>query len=231
MHTRFRPRFRVPLCVSALLVLLTTSAPSFALPILSEIFYDAVGSDRAKVFTEIAGPPGFRLDGWSLVGVNGDTGLPYRTIDLSGAVIPPDGILVVATSRATGALLAVRDFVADVDWQNGPDVVELWTSAGLRADALQYGLTNGPPLGEGTPAVDVEAGLALARRAGLLDTDDNATDFVVADPTPGTVPGRVETVGEPISAAFLALLFGGPLLAARAATAARRLPGRRPRGR
>ncbi len=41
----------------------------FALPILNEVFYDAEGSDRESAFTEILGEPGFRFDGFHLVGI------------------------------------------------------------------------------------------------------------------------------------------------------------------
>jgi hypothetical protein len=39
--------------------------------------------------------------------------------------------------------------------------------------------------GEGMPAPDVSAGLSLARVFADVDSDDNASDFVISMPTPG----------------------------------------------
>ncbi len=66
---------------------------------------------------------GMLLDGWSLVGINGTNGNAYLTIDLAGAVIPADGVFVVATASANAAIALAIDWVANVDWQNGPDAV------------------------------------------------------------------------------------------------------------
>ena len=156
-----------------------------ATPIIQEVFYDALGPDRSFVFTELYGSPGTSLDGWSLVGMNGANGMPYRTLDLTGAVIPTDGLLVLATASAVGTLLAVRDFVANVDWQNGPDAVLLYDAFGGLADALQYGSAGTHNRGAGAPAPDPPAGLGLTRDALSADTGDNATDFFASPKTPG----------------------------------------------
>ena len=71
-----------------------------ALPLLNEVFYDAAGPDASSAFTEILGEPGEVLDGWSLLGINGADREIYRQIDLTGAVIPDDGLLVIGTARA-----------------------------------------------------------------------------------------------------------------------------------
>jgi hypothetical protein len=191
-----------------------------ATPWLHEVFYDAEGADSSLVFTEIAGAPGLSLDGFRLVGIDGATGLVYRTLDLTGALIPEDGLLVIATSRAVGAVLAVRDFVADVDWQNGPEAVQLWDAASTVIDALQYGEAGALQLGEGLFAPDPDSGFSLTRDLLGSDTGDNRVDFQVATPTPGT--GRrlsSAPVPEPTMWPSLAL---GLLLAGRASW------GRRP---
>ena len=103
------------------------------------------------------------LDGWSLVGINGGTGLPYRTLDLTGATIPGDGLLVVATSSAEAGLAAVRDFIANVDWQNGPDAVQLVDPFMSIVDAIQYGNAGINNAGFGLPALDSPAGSSLSR--------------------------------------------------------------------
>ena len=160
-----------------------------AVPLLSEIMYDGIGTDAETVFTEIYGTAGQDLTGWSLVGVNGSNGLDYRTVDLTGATIPADGILVIATSSASGNALAARDFSGSVDWQNGPDAVQLRDAAGALVDAIQYGDAGAFNAGEGDPAPDVGGGYSLARTSLAFDANDNLLDFQVFDvPTPGTVP-------------------------------------------
>jgi hypothetical protein len=171
-----------------------TARDAYSLPILSEVLYDGQGSDAREVFTELSGPPGMLLDGWSLVGVNGSSGVVYRTVDLSDAIIPGDGILVIATASAVGALLLHRDFVAPVDWQNGPDAVQLRNTGNDIIDALQYGDAAEHNAGEGTPAPDVSAGFSLSRDEFGTDTDNNINDFKAGMPTPGE---RAAAVPEP----------------------------------
>jgi hypothetical protein len=76
-----------------------------------------------------------------------------------------------------------------VDFQNGPDSIVLRNATGV-LDALGYGdFTAAVFAGEGSAAVDVNAGRSLARLDVLLDSNDNATDFSVLDtPTPGSLP-------------------------------------------
>ena len=98
-------------------------------PLIQEVYYDHPGADGNKVFTEIYGPPGISLDNYYLKGINGYDEDVYNTVDLSGAVLPSNGLLVVAGSGFT-TLPAGSYFVGDVDWQNGPDAVQLWYDAG-----------------------------------------------------------------------------------------------------
>jgi len=185
-----------------------------ALPVISEVLYDQAGADGGGVFTELYGPAGTSLDGWTLVGVNGRDGVAYRAVDLSGATFPADGILVLATAGADPALAAQRDLVAAVDWQNGPDALRLLDAGGDLVDALQYGEAGRFDSGEGTPAEDVAPGYSLARDAYGTDTGDNARDFLpLAAPTPGgglQVAGassgspRAASVPAPATASLLA---------------------------
>ena len=132
------------------------------------------------------------LDGWSLVGINGGTGLPYRTLDLTGATIPTDGLLVVATSSAESGLAAVRDFIANVDWQNGPDAVQLVDPFMSIVDAIQYGSAGINNAGFGLPALDPPAGSSLSRDLFGTQTFDNASDFTMGLPSPGLGPTPIE---------------------------------------
>ena len=72
--------------------------------VIQEVVYDGPGTDPDDVFTEIFGAPGTDLSGWSLAGINGADGMVYRSIDLSGQIIPADGIFLVVTSAANAAL-------------------------------------------------------------------------------------------------------------------------------
>ena len=59
-------------------------------------------------------------------------------------------------------------------------------------DALGYGVpimtpaANGFSCYEGTPAPRTPPGMSLTR-TGAADSDDNSVDFVVAEPTPGSL--------------------------------------------
>ena len=166
--------------------------------VLSEVLYDAAGTDNGNVFVELFGAPGTVLDGLLLEGVNGADGVVYRSIGLSG-VIPPDGVFVIGDDSGDGTtLVGNADLVAEVDFQNGPDSVVLRDAAGI-LDALGYGdFTGGVFAGEGSPAADVPGGSSLARFNPLLDTDNNLADFLALDlPTPGSVPASASAVPLP----------------------------------
>jgi hypothetical protein len=160
--------------------------------LISELYYDGPSTDSPHVFTELAGPPGMNLAGFTLVGVNGADGAEYATVPLDGIVIPDDGILVLAMVDATGPALAARDAIAAVDWQNGPDSVQVRYPGGAISDALQYGSAPNPG-GEGAFSPDVPAGSSLSRDAVVTDTNNNATDFsVLAVPTPGVIAAPID---------------------------------------
>ena len=179
--------------LSLLLLVVVLLAPPIASAQfhIHEVLYDGVGTDADDAFTEIVGAPGSILDGWRLVGINGGNGEIYRDLDLTGAVIPADSILVIATSNAAGTVLEERDFTANVDWQNGPDTVQLRDSTDTVIDALQYGDAGEFNSGEGVPANTVPAGRSLSRDRSSSDSDDNATDFSPLNPpTPGSLSGN-----------------------------------------
>lgn len=172
---------------------------------IQEVLYDGPDGDADDVFTELFGSPGTSLTGWSLVGINGFDGILYRSIDLTGNVIPVDGVFVLTTVSANATLAAQSDFTANVDWQNGPDAVQLWNGATL-IDALQYGDAGIFNAGEGGIALDVAAGISLSRDTLGTDTNDNSADFTASTPTPGIGPAVAPV---PIPAA--AWLFGSAL--------------------
>jgi hypothetical protein len=74
----------------------------------------------------------------------------------------------------------------NVNWQNGPDAVQLLDSDDNIVDALQYGNAGQFNSGEGAFASDVAPGKTLTRDNAHADTDDNKADFSSADPTVGS---------------------------------------------
>ena len=112
----------------------------------------------------------------------------------------------MATASAIDTLLSVRDFVANVDWQNGPDAIRLYNSLGEIADALQYGDAGAHNRGEGVAALDAPAGFALTRDALGTDSGDNKSDFSISAPTPGA---RLHAVAIPEPSTLALILLAG----------------------
>jgi hypothetical protein len=181
------------------------AAPAAALPVISEVFYDAVGSDDGLSFVELYGLPGASLEGLTLEGVNGANGDVGPVVSLAGA-IPEGGFFVVADARADGTTsVAVAHLLANFDFQNGPDSIVLRAGASV-LDAVGYGIFLAGEIfaGEGQPAPDPPAGSSLERFFADVDSGDNAADFgVLAAPTPGSAP--LQGVPEPATAACLGL--------------------------
>ena len=183
--------------------------PARALPVISELLYDAVGSDDGRGFVEIYGAPGTSLDGMRIEGVNGSGGALGPVLLLSGA-IPADGFFVLADDLAGGpTLVANADLVLSFDFQNGPDSVVLRSDAQV-FDAVGYGVFAAGDVfaGEGAAAPTTPAGSSLARHFADVDTNDNAADFAaLATPTPGS--GPLAPVPEPRTALLFALGLAG----------------------
>jgi endonuclease I len=75
-----------------------TPAPGSGDPWINELHYDDSGPDEGE-FVEIAGPVGFNLNGWSLIGYNGADGTSYGSVALSGP-IPDQGECIGTMSFA-----------------------------------------------------------------------------------------------------------------------------------
>jgi hypothetical protein len=188
--------------VLALAIVLGLSSTAAALPLISEVFYDAVGSDDGQSFVEIYGAPGTVLDGFVIEGVNGSNGAATHNLTLAGT-ISGDGVFLLADSASGGSTSVVgADLILDFDFQNGPDSIRLLAADASVLDAVGYGVF-GPDdvfAGEGDAAEDGPAGSSLARLFADVDTNDNAVDFVVGVPTPGDV---ALAVPEPSTAMLL----------------------------
>lgn len=178
-----------------------------ALPVISEVLYDAVGADDGRVFVELYGDAGTVLDGLELVGINGADGGITTALRLSGS-IPADGLFVVADASEGATSVANADLLRDFDFQNGPDSIQLLDVDGNVIDALAYGVF-GPEdvfAGEGRAALDVAAGSSLARLFADVDRGDNSVDFVgLETPTPGSAP---LSVPEPAGGAMTVWALG-----------------------
>lgn len=201
--------FKNFLFLSSLALVALASGAARALPVLSELYYDAVGSDDGESFVEIHGLPGTDLEGFAIDGINGTNGAVGPTILLSGT-IGASGLFVVADRRSDGtSSVLTADLLANFDFQNGPDSIVL--RRGEEAfDALGYGSFGAGEInaGEGSAAPGVGAGSSLARRFANVDTNDNLADFVVLEtPTPGTAP--ISVVPEPGTALLLGLGLSG----------------------
>jgi hypothetical protein len=203
---------RIPLSALALAAALALAPPGAgALPLLSEVFYDASGGDDGKTFVEIVAVPGFVLDGLVLEGINGADGSSGPSLVLSGSV-PDDGLFVVA-DQASGGGSAVpgADLIAPFELQNGPDSVVL-RSGDTVLDALGYGVFAPGEVfaGEGSAAPDAPGGSSLARHVADVDTGDNAADFgVLETPTPGSAPRSLPEPGSALLGAVAAVLLVG----------------------
>jgi hypothetical protein len=192
---------------AALVLALLGAGPAFALPVISEVFYDAAGADDGQTFIELYGTPGTSLEGLVIEGVNGADGSVTHTLVLSGS-FGPDGLFVLADRTSAGTTqVADADLLLDFDLQNGPDAVVLRGASGV-LDALGYGVFAEGEVnaGEGAPALDPPAGQSVARWFANVDTNDNASDFAAGAPTPGAAPLAVP---EPASAALLGVALLG----------------------
>ena len=179
-----------------------------ASPVISEVLYDAVGTDNGLTFVELYGVPGTSLDGMLLEAVNGTGGTVYGSLALAG-VIPADGVFLIGDSDGGVTQIPGADFIGEVDYQNGPDSVVL-RQGNTVLDAVGYGVFGAGDVfaGEGSPAEDPPSGSSIARFNPLVDTNDNSYDFVALDmPTPGSVPG-----GSPVPVPAALYLFGSGLL-------------------
>jgi cysteine-rich repeat protein len=153
---------------------------------ISEVLYDSPGKDT-DVFVEIKGPPNTILDGLALVGINGSNGAIYGVAAVYG-YIGASGYFVIAHPSANEALLDAADMTSKkVDFQNGPDSIQL-RYGDVVVDAVAYGdFTSAVFAGEGTATLDVSTpGQSIVRIPGFGDTNDNSVDFAISIyPSPG----------------------------------------------
>ncbi len=161
---------------------------------LSEVLYDPAGTDSdgsgSREFVEIAGPPGASAEFFTVLAYNGSTGLPVLERPLVGT-FPESGLFVLGGR----SLNPTQDIACSSGCiQNDAEAVQLIGCDGSVVDALAWKDLAVPPLGEGSPAPDAADGSSLSRCDLLLESGDNASDFVVTTPTPGTAIAPAEAL-------------------------------------
>lgn len=150
--------------------------------VINEVLYDPEGADAGREFVEIMnnGPFAAPIEGLSLEAGDGARANAWKRVWIGqpGVAIPPGGIYRVGLDAPGSGEPALLDL------QNGPDGVRLmkW---GFELDRLGWGNLAQPEYYEGDPAPAVRFGHSLARSEDGVDTDDNASDFSDAVPTPG----------------------------------------------
>ena len=176
--------------------------------VINEFLYDPVGKEQrgtppnvsSPTFIELAGPAGFKIDGYKIELVNGSNGNNYGTVTLpSGAKLDGSGRAVICmkkpskyfTSTATSLTNVYKlltPYQSGVDaLQNGPDNIILKDKSGSVSDAVGYGFfpLNSPNFkGEKDAAIPTSSGRSLGR-IDKKDTDSNLKDFDSFYPTPG----------------------------------------------
>lgn len=188
--------------LTLLLAVLALAMAAPAQVMINEILYDTQSTDDPNLlYTEIYGPAGTNLTGWTLVGLNGGQGgAEYRTVTLTGS-IPADGYFVIGNT----AQVPNVDFVcggganAGVDWQNAGstdgddcDGIDLRNGDGELIDHVCYGpcatagaCTMSGPENAPDPFPSQGINKAIARIPDHTDTDAG-TDWLISETlTPG----------------------------------------------
>jgi hypothetical protein len=152
--------------------------------VVNELYYDHPGVDAGHEYVEIlnTGDEAISLDGVVVEFHNG-TGTTWTVVWRApgGLVLHPDELFVVGGF----AVVPPPNVVFELALQNGPDAIRLLDRDGLVLDLLGYGGLDDPEFVETQGAAVADAGESVARTPDGRDTDDNASDFAAAAPTPG----------------------------------------------
>ncbi|MCK4547909.1 MAG: lamin tail domain-containing protein [Candidatus Eisenbacteria sp.] len=157
--------------------------------VISEVFYEMFPTDTDN-FVELYNPTVSAVDltGWSIVGLDGETGTEYVTVPLSGSIASEGFFLIGPDVYVMGV---EPDIVfSGFDLQAGDpdgDGVKLNNNLGQLVDYIAYGGAGNPLVSlEGAPFRDVSANRAIERKSSTThveafgngeDTDVNADDW------------------------------------------------------
>jgi hypothetical protein len=164
-------------------VCLVSASPLAAQPdvVLNEILYDNIGDDHPdSLFTELFGPAGTNLNGWSLVGICSSSVI-YYSVDLSG-VIPASGYFVLSGVDWLNAGGPEGNDCAGVELRHGDDVKDRVCYGNCAPGHVCNG-EGGTKAPDAYPAGGIS--YSIARCPDHEDTDDNGADWEIAFPTPG----------------------------------------------
>jgi hypothetical protein len=170
-------------CTRVALICLVLATPLWAQTdvVINEILYDNVGDDNPdSLFTELFGPAGTHLSGWSLVGICSSSVI-YGTTNLSGT-IPESGYFVVSGVDWLNAGGPEGDDCAGVELRQGTDVKDRVCYGNCASGHVCNG-EGGTKAPDAYPAGGIN--YSIARCPDHQDTDNNAADWVIAIPTPG----------------------------------------------
>ncbi len=167
----------------ALRILLSACSPAQR-AIVTEVHYDAIGDDTGYEFVEFYNPTALPVP---LAGVRleaGDGSGPGRwTLRWSGTArdtVRASGRFVVGGAKVVPA----PDALATLELQNGPDAVRvLWPDGAT--EVVGWGAHEFAEYYCGAPAADAPSGQALARVPDDAQSGANASDFRIAEPSPG----------------------------------------------
>lgn len=165
------------------LLLLVWSSPVDSRILINEVYYDHPGLDTGHEFVELINGSSTRV---SLIGYE----LKFHDGSSPGWVTIWAGSSVDSVAPAELFVVGDRlvpvtpDALVTLRLQNGPDAVGLFHD-GVCVDRIGYGALEDTLYYEGDSAEDVAAGRSLARQPDGHDTDDNASDFHSATPSPG----------------------------------------------
>ena len=143
---------------------------------INEFHYDDSGSDQGEA-VEIAGPAGTDLNGWQIIGYNGNGGVMYKTVDLSGTIPDQEGCMGTLDFSFSGMQNGAPDGLALVDI-NG-NVVEFISYEGTMT------ASEGPASGMSSTDVGVSESSSTPRGDSLQRTGTGSApgDFTWSGPS------------------------------------------------
>ncbi len=191
---------------------------------INELHYDNDGTDTGEL-TEVAGPAGTNLTGWSLVGYNGNGGTAYLTVNLSGTLANQMGGYGTLSFAMTGLQNGAPDGVALVDGTGAVVQFLSYEGAFVATDGVAMGVTStdigvsetstspvGYSLqlgGTGTTYADFTWQAAQTNTSGAVNTGQILGDGSVL-PT-ADFSGILTTGNTPLVVVFTDLSSGSPM--------------------